>query len=112
MIKFLKVYSVDRPFIHSLIFWLWRRLGQEIPAKYHTCKWRFTIHGVFCDELERDLQYLLDLGIIKQGSSGRIELTNGESYLYVERIDEIINEATTIYLNDMFLKSPPKKFQE
>ena len=108
----LKVYVVDRPFIHSLVFWLWRKFGQEIPSKYHNCKWRLTIHGVFCDELERDLQYLLDTGVVKQGSSGLIEFANDKPYVHIERIDEVVNEATMIYLNDMLSKLDSKKFRE
>ncbi len=111
--NFLKVYGVDRPFIHSLVFWLWRKFGQEIPSKYHNCEWRLTIHGVFCDELEKDLQYLLDIGAIKQGSSGLIEFANNKPYVYIERINEVINEATIIYLNDVFsFKLDSKKFRE
>ncbi len=99
--KFLSIYRIDRPFIHSFIYWLWRKLGQEIPREYRDCRWELTMHGVYCEEIENDLEKLFREGYIRQSFNGSIVLARGSQPIDVNSISEIVKEASEIYIRDL-----------
>ena len=70
LLELLRVYSVDRVSLHSLVFLLEKVYGVGIG--YEGCEWRLYATGPYCWELEEDLELLERLGLVSFGDGGLV----------------------------------------
>ncbi len=101
LLDFTRIYSVERAFIHTLIYWLWKKYGLKLPKEYMECHWRITIHGLFCDRIERDLEELIEKGLIQIDNDGLV-YARGFCGLVVTELRDVVAEAIEMHVNSLF----------
>ena len=63
LLEVIRCYSVDRVFLHSLVYVLENIEGMGLG--YRDCSWRAVSTGMYCEEIEKDLEWLEKHGFIK-----------------------------------------------
>ncbi len=97
LLEIIESLQVTRTLIHSIVYLFEQKYGIEIG--YRDCKWKNTAHGLYCEEIERDLEVLEKKGLIRISSEGLIvSRRNGYSEkLSQDEAYSVLKEALRYY---------------
>ncbi len=98
LLNILRTYSVDRVFLHSLVYVLERIEGVKLG--YEDCMWKVTSTGVYCSMIEDDLRKLAELGLIRINGTKIDVLTriNEQRFLEVKDVGKLVREAVSHFI--------------
>lgn len=98
LLEVLRVYRVDRVFLHSLVYVLEKVYGLNIG--YGDCSWKIVSTGVYCDDIEEDLEKLLKQGLIRIIGNKIVVNNEKEDSVSIEVRDtgKLVREAINHFL--------------
>ncbi len=94
--------SVSRTLIHSLVYLLEFKYGFDIG--YRDCSWKNTVYGLYCEDIERDLEALEKRGVIVIDRNGFIRVNRGyrQEVISQDEAYSILKEAVKHYIINFY----------